>query len=697
MLAKVIAHAPTREEAAGALAAALAGAEIHGVTTNRDLLVRILRHPEFLAGAIDTGFLVRHDPAELGRSLADDRARRRHAVAAALGAQARRRAHAAALASLPTGWRNVPSQPQMATFSNPDADADTSINVGYRFDRFGRTAEITVDGDPVALELLEAGPDAVTLAEDGVRRTYRLHAVGGITYVDGPDGSTALSEGERFPLAGTKLVAGACIAPLPGSVVRVAVSVGDAVTAGTVLVAIEAMKMEHEVHAAHDGTVTEVKVAPGDQVDAGALLVVVDEGALRAGGAGGAVTALRIANCSGFYGDRIAAAREMVEGGPIDVLTGDYLAELTMLILYKGRLRPRPRLRRHLHDADGGDARHLQGTGVKVVANAGGSNPAGLAARLRDLAARLGVDVAVAHVEGDDILDRLPALRGRGPAGAPRHRPAVADAGYAAGHRQRLPGRRRIAAALAGGADVVVSGRVTDAALVVGPAAWNSAGPATTGTPWPGPSCRPHHRVRGADHRRQLRLLRPRRPAFAPRLPHRGDRGRRVGVITKHPGTGGMVSVGTVTAQLLYEIGGPTTPTPTWWRDFSTDRARAGRARPGARLRRAGPRRARQGEGERQPVRRVPQHRHLRPHRSRHRGQSRPRHATLRGGRRRAPALRRLRRDAGAQRQARRPDQRRGQRPAAHHREGPRRSQGGTAPSPTPPPSSPWPATPGST
>jgi propionyl-CoA carboxylase alpha chain len=138
-----------------------------------------------------------------------------------------------------------------------------------------------VEGEPVAIEVgaidvAEAGFGAITLTEDGVRRAYRLHTVGAVTYVDGPDGSSALTEEERFPLAGTKLAAGACIAPLPGSVVRVPVSVGDAVTAGAVLVAIEAMKMEHEVRAPSEGTVTEVHVSPGEQVEAGRLLVVIE-------------------------------------------------------------------------------------------------------------------------------------------------------------------------------------------------------------------------------------------------------------------------------------------------------------------------------------------------------------------------------------------------------------------------------------
>ena len=143
MLAKVIAHAPTRTEAARALAGALERARLHGVTTNRDLLVRILRHPEFLAGDIDTGFLERHDPAVLGAPLADLSTRRLHVVAAALAAQAERRAQAPVLSAVPSGWRNNPSVPQSCAYTGPDGRVDVS----YQFDRTGRCTFLALDGD----------------------------------------------------------------------------------------------------------------------------------------------------------------------------------------------------------------------------------------------------------------------------------------------------------------------------------------------------------------------------------------------------------------------------------------------------------------------------------------------------------------------------------------------------------------------
>jgi acetyl/propionyl-CoA carboxylase alpha subunit len=278
MLAKVIAHAPTRHEAARALAGALERAKLHGVTTNRDLLVRILCHPEFLAGDIDTGFLVRHDPAVLGAPLADASTRRLHVLAAALAAQAGRRAHAPVLGAIPSGWRNNPSVPQTSAYTGPDGRVD----VAYQFDRTGTCTLLAIDGearDDIAV--VSCTPDAVVLSGGAVpgvgdvSRRYAVERAGPVTFVDGAGGATVLTEVERFPLPGTQLAAGALVAPLPGTVVKVAVAVGDPVTAGDTLVAIEAMKMEHEVRSPSGGTVAEVHVVAGEQVEAGRLLVVI--------------------------------------------------------------------------------------------------------------------------------------------------------------------------------------------------------------------------------------------------------------------------------------------------------------------------------------------------------------------------------------------------------------------------------------
>jgi propionyl-CoA carboxylase alpha chain len=273
MLAKVIVHAPSRTEAAAALSGALASARIHGVVTNRDLLVRTLRHPGFEAGETDTGFLERHDVARLAAPLADHDAIRRHAVAAALADQAWRRDRASVQPAVPSGFRNNPSALQQTSY----LVGDQTISIGYRFKRSRHTvAEVTVDGDPFDLDGAVATPDQVSLTTAGVARRYLVDRVGAVHYVDGPDGSSTLVEEERFPLGSDQVAEGSALAPMPGGVVRVAVAVGDTVEAGQLLVVLEAMKMEHTVHATSSGTVTEVDVVEGDQVETGRILVVVD-------------------------------------------------------------------------------------------------------------------------------------------------------------------------------------------------------------------------------------------------------------------------------------------------------------------------------------------------------------------------------------------------------------------------------------
>ena len=268
---------------------------------------------------------------------------------------------------------------------------------------------------------------------------------------------------------------------------------------------------------------------------------------------------LRIANCSGFYGDRLSAAREMVDGGPIDVLTGDWLAELTMLILWKGMQRDASRGWAHTFLAQ---MEEVLGTcvdrGIKVVTNAGGLNPAGLADQVRLLADRLGISVAVAHVEGDDLLPRIGELTAAG------HPLTHLDTGSALDTAEGTVvsanaylGAWPIVEALGAGADVVVCPRVTDASLVVGPAAWHHGWSETDWDALAGAVVAGHviecgPQATGGNY-----------PFFTevPGLEHPGFPIAEVAsdgssVITKHPGTGGQVSEGTVTAQLLYEIGG---------------------------------------------------------------------------------------------------------------------------------------------
>jgi propionyl-CoA carboxylase alpha chain len=210
--------------------------------------------------------------------LADAPTRQVHAVAAALAGQAARRVQAPVLGAMPSGWRNNPSSPQTVAFAGPDG----TVSVDYRFDRTGACTHVAVNGEGRPdISVLSCTAAAVVLSvaaagRDKVARRYEVQRVGLTTFVDGPDGSTVLTEIDRFPVPGSQLAAGALVAPLPGTVVKVAVAAGDPVSAGDTLVAIEAMKMEHEVRSPSDGIVTEVHVAAGEQVDAGRLLVVID-------------------------------------------------------------------------------------------------------------------------------------------------------------------------------------------------------------------------------------------------------------------------------------------------------------------------------------------------------------------------------------------------------------------------------------
>jgi acetyl/propionyl-CoA carboxylase alpha subunit len=264
LLAKVIAWAPDRDSARRALAGTLDRAVVHGVVTNRDLLVAILRHGEFAAGAIDTGFLSRHPPSELTPAGPPPAL---HLLAAALAGQAERRQAAPVLGTFPSGWRNNRSALQQAAFGGHA--------VGYLITGAGVHAEI--DGE-VLPELIAHAitPSEVDLEADGVRRVFSVHRVGEISYVDSVLGHSALAEEARFADPGAALAAGSLIAPMPGTVVRVEAAAGDQVRAGQAIVSIEAMKMEHAISAPAAGRLAEVHVAVGDQVDAGTVVAVVE-------------------------------------------------------------------------------------------------------------------------------------------------------------------------------------------------------------------------------------------------------------------------------------------------------------------------------------------------------------------------------------------------------------------------------------
>jgi acetyl/propionyl-CoA carboxylase alpha subunit len=285
MLAKVIAHAPTREQAARLLARALAESRLHGVVTNRDLLTGILREQEFLDGRIDTGYLTRHDPAEL--MAADPRRDPLHALAVALADQAARRSETPVLGSVPSGWRNVPNGPQQISYQT----GGRTIPVEYRVSR--DRAEAVVDGAAFTPVLLYAcTPGLVDIQVDGVRRQVSIDREGPVRYADSALGATTLTELPRFPEADPQATAGSLAAPMPGTVIRVEARPGEAVHLGQVLVVLEAMKMEHSVRAPHGGTLAELRVSAGQSVDQGTVLVVLDteagtsEGGTSEGGAG---------------------------------------------------------------------------------------------------------------------------------------------------------------------------------------------------------------------------------------------------------------------------------------------------------------------------------------------------------------------------------------------------------------------------
>ncbi|MET8678900.1 biotin carboxylase N-terminal domain-containing protein [Streptomyces sp. NPDC004647] len=262
MLAKVIAWAPTRAEAVRKLAAALERARIHGPVTNRDLLVRSLRHPDFVSARVDTGFYDRHRAA-LTVPEADQEAVRLSALAAALADTSGR--------SRFGGWRNVPSQPQSKGYrSEPDG---TEHEVRYRLTRDGLAADDFPD-----VRVLATAADRAVLELNGVRRAFDVATYGTRIHVDSPLGAHAFTALPRFPDPTAHTEPGSLLAPMPGTVIRVGeIAVGDRVEAGQPLLWLEAMKMEHRVSAPTAGTLTALHAAPGHQVEVGALLAVVSD------------------------------------------------------------------------------------------------------------------------------------------------------------------------------------------------------------------------------------------------------------------------------------------------------------------------------------------------------------------------------------------------------------------------------------
>ncbi len=281
-----------------------------------------------------------------------------------------------------------------------------------------------------------------------------------------------------------------------------------------------------------------------------------------------------IGNCSGFYGDRLSAAKDMVEGGPIDVLTGDYLAELTMTILYNQRMQ-----RGEEHGYVGTFLKQFkdvalacQERDIKIVTNAGGLNPASMAAKVEEIIEELGLNLKVAYIDGDDLIPRMDELNQEGeqlkniekdiPLFDYEKKPVTANAYF---------GAWGIKEALDKGAEVVVCPRVTDAAVVIGPAAWKynwsrDNYDALSGALAAGHIIECGAQATGGNY------------SFFQEVPSFSNMGYPIAeifedgsfTITKHPDTGGLVSVGTVTAQLLYEIGSPAYMNPDVISHFDT-------------------------------------------------------------------------------------------------------------------------------
>ncbi|MGA7227241.1 MAG: biotin carboxylase N-terminal domain-containing protein [Acidimicrobiia bacterium] len=268
MLAKVIAHAPTRDEAAALLAHALRAARIHGPTTNRALLTRILEHADFRSGPVDTGFIEGHDIEELAAPLAGPHREWIGAVGAALSDQALDRSKATVLRSIPSGWRNSRAVSQERAYRGNHSDhlVRYTASDGYRVE----------SGDDLIVLVCE--PERVEIETDDQVFEFVVARHGDVRYLDSAHGPVQLMALPRFPVSESAEPPGSLHAPMPGKVTRIEAEVGQQVTQGQTLVVLEAMKMEHTLRSPHAGTVTRVAHAEGDQVEAGALLVVVERG-----------------------------------------------------------------------------------------------------------------------------------------------------------------------------------------------------------------------------------------------------------------------------------------------------------------------------------------------------------------------------------------------------------------------------------
>ena len=288
MLAKVVAHAPTRAEAAARLALALERLHIGGVTTNRHFLAAALRSEAFLAGDTTTDFIARADPSRAATLPAAEC--RQAGVAAALWLQAAERQQARTLGWMPSGWRHGRLPPERMELAVETAAGRVEVTVSYRPQRdgsFAVRAECTDDAAEAPALIASWSPETLDIEWDDLRVRYAVTAVDDRVYLTGAGETVTVAVLPRFGAPDRGLAAGGFAAPMPGVIVEVRVEPGEQVAGGRTLVVMEGMKMEHHVSAPCDGTVTEVLVAPGDQVDNGSPLLVfeaTEAGAAEAGG-----------------------------------------------------------------------------------------------------------------------------------------------------------------------------------------------------------------------------------------------------------------------------------------------------------------------------------------------------------------------------------------------------------------------------
>ncbi len=266
MMAKVIAHSETRESATSKLADALRGATVHGPTNNIPLLVRILESEEFASGDTTTRFLEGKDMASLSLPLVDQLDEERCAVAAAVADAVERREKAPVLATIPSGWRNLRSQPNRVSYRghHQEHGVEYVIQAGH----------VVIEGH-TGLEVADMSPEKVTFVADGSREGFRVARYGSTRFVNTSRGQARLELAPRFPMRSLEDDEGSLHAPMPGKILRLDVAPGETVEEGQVMLVLEAMKMEHTLRAPHAGQVSEVLCREGDQVESGAVLVVL--------------------------------------------------------------------------------------------------------------------------------------------------------------------------------------------------------------------------------------------------------------------------------------------------------------------------------------------------------------------------------------------------------------------------------------